>query len=118
MPFIRQAYGDCRMPGPARQWAFSLSGNAFMSQRIFFAHANGFPSATYRKLFDALAPEYEVTHMDRHGHDPRFPVDDNWNNLLDELFEQLERLHEPVWGIGHSFGGMLHYRAEIGRAHV
>ena len=65
-----------------------------MSQRIFFAHANGFPSATYRKLFDALAPEYRVTHMDRHGHDPRFPVDDNWNNLLDELFEQLERLHD------------------------
>ena len=23
-------------------------------------------------------------------HDPRFPVDDNWNNLLDEPFEQLK----------------------------
>ncbi|PYG97333.1 alpha/beta hydrolase, partial [Arthrobacter stackebrandtii] len=29
-----------------------------MSQQIFFAHANGFPSATYGKLFAALAPDY------------------------------------------------------------
>lgn len=27
-----------------------------MSQSVFFAHANGFPSATYAKLFEALAP--------------------------------------------------------------
>ena len=40
-------------------------------------------------------------------------MDDNWNNLLDELFEQLESLREPVWGVGHSFGGMLHYRAAL-----
>ena len=64
-----------------------------MTQRIFFAHANGFPSATYRKLFQALGPEYEVSHLDRHGHDPRFPVDDNWQNLVQELSEQLKRLH-------------------------
>jgi hypothetical protein len=31
-----------------------------MSQQIFFAHANGFPSGTYGKLFAALAPEYQV----------------------------------------------------------
>ena len=76
-----------------------------MSQPIFFAHANGFPSATYRKLFEALAPEYRVAHMDRHGHDPRFPVDDNWNNLLDELFEieqwgedaEQARRHARLW---------------------
>ncbi|EGH14966.1 hypothetical protein Pgy4_18359, partial [Pseudomonas savastanoi pv. glycinea str. race 4] len=56
-----------------------------MSQPVFFAHANGFPSATYGKLFCALAPEYAVTHLDQHAHDPRFPVDDNWLNLVDEL---------------------------------
>ena len=48
-----------------------------MSRQIFFAHANGFPSGTYGKLFDALAPEYAVAHLSQHGHDPRFPVDDN-----------------------------------------
>lgn len=31
-----------------------------MSQQIFFAHANGFPSGTYGKLFAALAPEYKL----------------------------------------------------------
>ncbi|HCJ27799.1 MAG TPA: alpha/beta hydrolase, partial [Pseudomonas sp.] len=71
-----------------------------MTQRIFFAHANGFPSGTYRKLFDALTPEYVVTHLDQHGHDPRFPVDDNWQNLVQELLEQLAALKEPVWGVG------------------
>lgn len=31
-----------------------------MSQQIFFAHANGFPSAAYGKLFAALASDYQV----------------------------------------------------------
>jgi pimeloyl-ACP methyl ester carboxylesterase len=84
-----------------------------MTQRIFFAHANGFPSPTYRKLFDELAPDYEVTHLDQHGHNPRFPVDDNWQNLVQELVEQLTALGEPVWGVGHSLGGMLHYHAAL-----
>jgi len=86
-----------------------------MSQRIFFAHANGFPAGTYRKLFGALAPEYRVIHLDQHGHDPRFPVDDNWENLVDELVERLAALGEPVWGVGHSFGGMLHYHTALQR---
>lgn len=60
-----------------------------MSQQVFFTHANGFPSATYGKLFDALAPEYAVAHLSQHGHDPRFPVDDNWQNLMDELIHHL-----------------------------
>jgi hypothetical protein len=38
-----------------------------MSQQIFFAHANGFPSATYGKLFAALAPDYEVGYLAQHA---------------------------------------------------
>ena len=53
-----------------------------MSQQIFFAHANGFPSGTYGKLFAALAPEYQVTHLEQHSRDPRFPADDNWKLSL------------------------------------
>ena len=68
-----------------------------MSQTIFFAHANGFPSATYGKLFSALEPDYRVRHLEQHGHDPRFPVDDNWNNLVDELILHVEQGSEPVW---------------------
>lgn len=84
-----------------------------MSQPVFFAHANGFPSATYGKLFAALAPDFHVLHLPQHGHDPRFPVNDNWSNLVDELVHHLRELPEPVWGVGHSLGGVLHYHAAL-----
>ena len=79
-----------------------------MSRQIFFAHANGFPSATYGKLFNALAPDFCVTHLSQHGHDPRYPVDNNWHNLVDELIYHLRQQAGPVLGVGHSLGGMLH----------
>lgn len=86
-----------------------------MLQSVFFAHANGFPSATYAKLFAALAPDYQVRHLDLHGHDPRFPVNDNWENLVAELIHHLEAHAAPVWGVGHSLGGVLHYHAALQR---
>ncbi|MCU1716947.1 alpha/beta fold hydrolase [Pseudomonas sp. 5P_3.1_Bac2] len=86
-----------------------------MSQPIFFAHANGFPSACYGKLFAALSPEFEVAHLVQHGHDPRFPVDDNWGNLVAELIHHVQQQRTPVWGVGHSLGGVLHYQAALQR---
>lgn len=84
-----------------------------MPQPIFFAHANGFPSGTYGKLFAALAPQYQVAHLEQHAHDPSFPADDNWYNLVDELIHHLERQPQPVWGGGHSLGGVLHLHAAL-----
>ncbi|EPL04783.1 alpha/beta fold hydrolase [Pseudomonas sp. CF161] len=84
-----------------------------MSQQVFFAHANGFPSGTYGKLFAALAPEYDVAHLQQHAHDPRFPVDDNWQNLVSELIHHLQQQAQPVWGVGHSLGGILHLHAAL-----
>ncbi|WP_028693872.1 alpha/beta fold hydrolase [Pseudomonas cremoricolorata] len=84
-----------------------------MSQQIFFAHANGFPSATYGKLFAGLAPDYDVRHLEQHGHDPRFPVDDNWQQLVEELLYHLALQDGPVWGVGHSLGGVLHLHAAL-----
>ncbi len=84
-----------------------------MSQQVFFAHANGFPSGTYGKLFAALAPEFEVAHLQQHAHDPRFPVDDNWRSLVDELIHHLQQQAQPVWGVGHSLGGVLHLHAAL-----
>lgn len=86
-----------------------------MPQPIFFAHANGFPGGTYRKLFAELGPEFQVTHLPQHGHDPRFPVTDNWHALIAELVHHLEMQPEPVWGVGHSFGGLLHLYAALQR---
>lgn len=84
-----------------------------MPETLFFAHANGFPSATYGKLFSALAPEFTVKHLEQHGHDPRFPVEDNWAALVDELLHHLQGEPEPVWGVGHSLGGVLHLHAAL-----
>lgn len=86
-----------------------------MSRDLFFAHANGFPSETYRKLFAGLEPAYRIHRLEQHGHDPRFPVDDNWGNLVGELIAALEGLDGPVWGVGHSLGGILHLHAALRR---
>ena len=84
-----------------------------MAQLLFFAHANGFPSGTYGKLFAALGPEFEVRHLEQHAHNPQFPVTDNWPQLVDELIHHLREQPEPVWGVGHSLGGVLHYHAAL-----
>ncbi len=36
-------------------------------------------------------------------------MNDNWDNLVDELLHHLASLEQPVWGVGHSLGGVLHY---------
>jgi pimeloyl-ACP methyl ester carboxylesterase len=40
-------------------------------------------------------------------------VDNNWQNLVDELIYHLQQQPEPVWGVGHSLGGMLHLHAAM-----
>jgi pimeloyl-ACP methyl ester carboxylesterase len=74
---------------------------------LHFCHGNSFPSGTYRQLLDALRTHYEVRQTDMVGHDPRYPVDDNWSNLVDELIGQLEAHGRPAILVGHSLGGML-----------
>lgn len=79
---------------------------------IHFAHANGFPSGTYNKLFKLLGPEYSVISIDRLGHSARYPVDDNWVSLTRELIQHIEdNAYGPVIGVGHSLGAILDFRA-------
>lgn len=79
---------------------------------IIFSHANGYPAPVYSVLFSALkARGIQVTALDKFGHDPRFPIQDNWANLTQELLayatEQVARHNEPAWLVGHSLGGYL-----------
>ena len=83
---------------------------------IHFAHANGFPSGTYRKMLSCLQQRYVVTAIDKLGHDPRYPVDDNWESLVEELTDHIEGSAEkPVVGLGHSLGGVLTFMAAYRR---
>ena len=77
---------------------------------IHFAHANGFPARTYSKLFSFLETDFEINFLERHGHHPKFPVNDGWQSLRDELQAEIEsRYSQPIIGVGHSLGGVLHF---------
>ncbi len=86
---------------------------------IHFAHANGFPARTYSKIFDFLRHNYEIGFLERHAHDPQFPVTDGWNFLKDELRAEIKRRYDdPIVGVGHSLGGVLHFLVAIENPHL
>lgn len=82
--------------------------------KIHFAHANGFPARTYTKLFSFLEDDFEIGFLERHGHNPKFPVTDNWKFLRDELRQEIEKSYtEKIIGVGHSLGGVLHFLVAV-----
>jgi pimeloyl-ACP methyl ester carboxylesterase len=83
-------------------------------EKIHFAHANSFPAKTYKQLFSYLADDFEINYLERHAHDPRFPVTEGWDYLKNELRLEIEsRYDEPIIGLGHSLGGILHFLAAV-----
>lgn len=79
---------------------------------LHFAHANGFPAGSYNKLFAYLKPQLDIIALDRFGHDERFPVQNNWPQQVKELVHYIEsNASEPVYAVGHSFGGVVSYMA-------
>jgi len=79
---------------------------------LVFSHGNSFPAATYGVLFKHLrARGFKVKAVDKFGHDPRFPVTNNWTHLVAQLHEFAEReavkAGEPAYLVGHSLGGFL-----------
>ncbi len=84
---------------------------------IVFSHANGFPAGTYRSLFEAWREAGFTVHaVERFGHDPRFPVTNNWPHLRAQLVQFIEReAAGPVYLVGHSLGGYLSLMAAARR---
>lgn len=76
---------------------------------IVFSHANSFPAGTYRKHFSLWeAAGYEVRAIEKFGHDPRYPVTDNWTHLERQLVDFLDtQVDRPAYLVGHSMGGYL-----------
>lgn len=82
------------------------------NETLHFAHANGFPGGTYNSLLDRLRDRYNVIAIDRLGHNPQYPVNNNWTNLADELITYLEnQTSDPVIGAGHSLGSLVTFIA-------
>ncbi len=86
---------------------------------IHFAHANGFPAGTYDQIFKCLQKDFEIRFIERHAHDPKFPVSDGWVFLRDELISEIHRgFQYPIIGVGHSLGGILHLLAAAENPHL
>lgn len=81
---------------------------------IHFAHANSFPASTYNKLFSYLEDDFEIGYLERHAHNPEYPITDGWTFLAQELKHEIEARHTmPVIGVGHSLGGILHFLVAV-----
>ncbi|KZZ01627.1 MAG: alpha/beta hydrolase [Oceanospirillaceae bacterium] len=79
-----------------------------MTQALHIAHANGFTGGTYNVLADRLSEHYRVDAIDQIAHDPKYPVTDNWNHLVQELIHHFEtQFNQPLIAVGHSLGGVL-----------
>lgn len=79
---------------------------------IVFSHANSFPAATYSVMFRSLRSRgFTVKAVDKFGHEPGFPVTDNWPHLVQQLHDftarEMQRHGEPAFLVGHSLGGFL-----------
>jgi pimeloyl-ACP methyl ester carboxylesterase len=87
-----------------------------MSQPLLhFTHGNSYPAGSYGRLLDELRRDFDVRTTDMLGHDPRFPVRDNWHTLIDELIAQLEEYGRPAILVGHSLGGAVSMLAALRR---
>ncbi|MHA7878387.1 MAG: alpha/beta fold hydrolase [Saccharospirillum sp.] len=87
-----------------------------MTTPIHFAHANGFPSASYQVMLSELAKRHDVHQIPLLGHDPNYPVTNNWPHLKRQLIDSIERqCDRPVIGLGHSLGGGLTLMASLER---
>jgi len=76
---------------------------------IHFAHANGFPAASYRQLAGHLTDGFRVIGMDARPMWPGSAPSElrNWRQLAEDIIRFLEWQNTgPVIGMGHSFGGI------------
>lgn len=85
-----------------------------MRELIHFAHGNGFPALCYTQMFKHLEKRFDYCYIDRIGHDPKYPVGENWHNLIKEVIESIrQQANQPVIAVGHSLGGVLSLLAAI-----
>ena len=76
-----------------------------MKEKVFFAHANGFPAEVYSDLFVQLK-EYEVDFIPMLAHG-NYKIKNSWLDIVPEIIAYFEEQYTaPVSAIGHSFGAV------------
>ncbi|MCJ8321684.1 MAG: alpha/beta hydrolase [Colwellia sp.] len=78
---------------------------------INFVHANGFPASSYQTFLNYFSQEYDVVAHEKYGHNPKYPIHNGWQFLVDELICYLKQQDQAVICIGHSFGGVISFLA-------
>ena len=79
---------------------------------VVFSHGNSFPASTYRVMLDSLRSRgFEVHAIEKFGHDPKYPVTNNWPHLVEQLADftrgLVKQAGQPAFLVGHSLGGFL-----------
>jgi pimeloyl-ACP methyl ester carboxylesterase len=79
---------------------------------LIFSHGNSFPASTYGVLFASLKKRgFTVKAVEKFGHDPKYPVTDNWKHLVQQLTDfcqrEVDKHGTPATLVGHSLGGFL-----------
>jgi pimeloyl-ACP methyl ester carboxylesterase len=83
-----------------------------MSKSIInFVHANGFPAGSYTTFLAEFSNQYSTIANEKFGHNEHYPIHNNWQHLVTELVDFLKIQNEPVFCIGHSFGGVISFMA-------
>ncbi|MEE9414066.1 MAG: alpha/beta hydrolase [Acidimicrobiales bacterium] len=85
---------------------------------LLISHATGFHAMCYSKLAKALSERYHCWAIDLRGHgDSRYPddVDLDWRLMGSDIAAALAFAvgDEPVFGVGHSMGGVAIALAEL-----
>ena len=80
--------------------------------KIVFSHANSFPASTYGVMFKSLkARGFSISAIEKFGHNSQYPITNNWPHLVQQLIDftqaEVDKNGEPVFLVGHSFGGFV-----------
>ncbi|MFQ3288510.1 MAG: pimeloyl-ACP methyl ester carboxylesterase [Alteromonadaceae bacterium] len=90
---------------------FSKNSPSQIKPLINFVHGNGFPAGSYQTFLNYFTEDYEIIAQEKYGHNPNFPIHNNWQYLVDELIVYIKQQDQPVICIGHSFGGVISFIA-------
>lgn len=79
---------------------------------LIFSHGNSFPASTYRVMLDSLRNRgFDIDAIEKFGHDPKYPVTDNWPHLVQQLADFAQARADCAGAlvllVGHSLGGFL-----------